>query len=103
MEESQFLRVADNPTSTFSVAVDRAAYSNIRRFLTSGQRPPRDAVRIEEMVNYFTYDYPDPSGAQPFSVTTEVTGCPWNERHPMLLVGLQEGRMKTADLPPNHH
>jgi Ca-activated chloride channel family protein len=102
LEENPFLTVADNPLSTFSVDVDRAAYSNIRRFLTSGQRPPRDAVRIEEMVNYFTYDYPDPSGTQPFSVTTEVTGCPWNERHRMLLVGLQGRRMKTADLPPNN-
>jgi Ca-activated chloride channel family protein len=102
LNENPFLNVADNPLSTFSVDVDRAAYSNIRRFLTSGQRPPRDAVRIEEMVNYFTYDYPDPSGTQPFSVTTEVTGCPWNERHRMLLVGLQGRRMKTADLPPNN-
>jgi Ca-activated chloride channel family protein len=102
LDENPFLTVADNPLSTFSVDVDRAAYSNVRRFLSSGQRPPRDAVRIEEMVNYFTYDYPDPSGTQPFSVTTEVTGCPWNERHRMLLVGLQGRRMKTADLPPNN-
>ena len=102
IDENPFLRVADNPLSTFSVDVDRAAYSNVRRFLREGRRPPRDAVRIEEMINYFTYDYPDPSGAQPFSVTTEVTGCPWNERHRMLLVGLQGRRMKTADLPPNN-
>jgi Ca-activated chloride channel family protein len=100
--ENEFLSVADNPLSTFSVDVDRAAYSNVRRFLRDGQRPPRDAVRIEEMVNYFTYDYPDPSGAQPFSVTTEVASCPWNERHRLLLVGLQGRRMKTADLPANN-
>ena len=100
--ENEFLSVAENPLSTFSVDVDRAAYSNIRRFLRDGQRPPRDAVRIEEMVNYFTYDYPDPSGAQPFSVTTEVASCPWNERHRVLLVGLQGRRMKTADLPANN-
>jgi Ca-activated chloride channel family protein len=100
--ENEFLSVADNPLSTFSVDVDRAAYSNIRRFLRDGQRPPRDAVRIEEMVNYFTYDYPDPSGAQPFSVTTEVASCPWNERHRVLLIGLQGRRMKTADLPANN-
>jgi Ca-activated chloride channel family protein len=102
IDENPFLRVADNPLSTFSVDVDRAAYSNIRRFLGDGQRPPRDAVRIEEMVNYFTYDYPDPAGTQPFSVTTEVTACPWSETHRMLLVGLQGRRMKTADLPPNN-
>jgi Ca-activated chloride channel homolog len=102
IQENEFLSVAENPLSTFSVDVDRAAYSNIRRFLRDGQRPPRDAVRIEEMVNYFTYDYPDPSGAQPFSVTTEVASCPWNERHRVLLVGLQGRRMKTADLPANN-
>jgi Ca-activated chloride channel family protein len=102
IEENAFLSVADNPLSTFSVDVDRASYSNVRRFLRDGQKPPRDAVRIEEMINYFTYDYPDPSGAQPFSVTTEVTSCPWNEQHRMLLVGLQGRRMKTADLPPNN-
>jgi Ca-activated chloride channel family protein len=102
IQENEFLSVAGNPLSTFSVDVDRAAYSNVRRFLRDGQRPPRDAVRIEEMVNYFTYDYPDPSGAQPFSVTTEVASCPWNERHRLLLVGLQGRRMKTADLPANN-
>src|SRR5436309_3879007 len=102
IQENEFLSVAENPLSTFSVDVDRAAYSNIRRFLRDGQRPPRDAVRIEEMVNYFTYDYPDPSGAQPFFVTTEVASCPWNERHRVLLVGLQGRRMKTADLPANN-
>jgi Ca-activated chloride channel homolog len=102
IDENGFLAVADNPLSTFSVDVDRAAYSNVRRFLRYGQRPPRDAVRIEEMVNYFTYDYPEPSGAQPFSVTTEVAACPWNERHRVLLVGLQGRRMKTADLPANN-
>jgi Ca-activated chloride channel family protein len=100
--ENEFLAVADNPLSTFSVDVDRAAYSNVRRFLRDGQRPPRDAVRIEEMVNYFTYDYPEPSGAHPFSVTTEVAACPWNEKHRVLLVGLQGRRMKTADLPANN-
>ena len=102
IDENEFLAVADNPLSTFSVDVDRAAYSNVRRFLRDGQRPPRDAVRIEEMVNYFTYDYPEPSGAQPFSVTTEVAACPWNERHRVLMVGLQGRRMKTADLPANN-
>lgn len=101
-DENPFLAVADNPLSTFSVDVDRAAYSNVRRFLRDGQKPPRDAVRIEEMVNYFTYDYPEPSGAQPFSVTTELSACPWNEKHRLLLVGLQGRRMKMVDLPPNN-
>jgi Ca-activated chloride channel homolog len=102
VDENEFLAVADHPLSTFSADVDRASYSNVRRFLRYGQRPPRDAVRIEEMINYFTYDYPDPSEAQPFSVTTEVAGCPWNGQHRLLLVGLQGRRMKTADLPANN-
>lgn len=101
-EENAFLKVADNPLSTFSIDVDRASYSNIRRFLRDGQRPPRDAVRIEEMVNYFTYDYPEPPASQPFSITTEMARAPWNEKNRLLLVGLQGRRIKTADLPPNN-
>ena len=101
-EENPFLKVTDNPLSTFSIDVDRASYSNVRRFLSQGQRPPRDAVRIEEMVNYFTYDYPEPAGGQPFSVTTEIARAPWNEKNRLLLIGLQGRHMKTADLPPNN-
>jgi Ca-activated chloride channel family protein len=99
--ENAFLRPADEPLSTFAIDVDRASYAQVRRFLAQGQRPPRDAVRIEEMVNYFTYDYPDPSGA-PFSITTELSACPWNEKHQLLLVGLQGQRMETRELPPNN-
>jgi Ca-activated chloride channel family protein len=102
IDENPFQRTADHPLSTFSIDVDRASYSNVRRFLTAGQRPPRDAVRIEEMINYFTYDYPEPQGGNPFSVTTEVAACPWNSRDRLLLVGLQARRMKTADLPPSN-
>ena len=101
-EENPFLRVADNPLSTFSIDVDRASYSNVRRFVRDGHRPPRDAVRIEELVNYFAYDYPQPPATQPFSITTEVARCPWNAKDRLLLVGLQGRRMKTADLPPNN-
>src|SRR5438270_797314 len=101
-EENAFLKVTDNPLSTFSIDVDRASYSNVRRFLRDGQRPPRDAVRIEEMINYFTYDYPEPAGGQPFSVTTEIARAPWNEKNRLLLIGLQGRHMKTADLPPNN-
>ena len=100
--ENAFLKVTDNPLSTFSIDVDRASYSNVRRFLRDGQRPPRDAVRIEEMINYFTYDYPEPAGGQPFSVTTELARAPWNEKNRLLLIGLQGRHMKTADLPPNN-
>jgi Ca-activated chloride channel family protein len=102
IEENTFLSVVDNPLSTFSIDVDRASYSNVRRFLRDGQRPPRDAVRIEEMINYFTYDYPEPAGGQPFSVTTEIARAPWNEKNRLLLIGLQGRHMKTVDLPANN-
>ena len=100
-EENPFLRPADDPLSTFSIDVDRASYANVRRFVQNGQRPPRDAVRIEEMVNYFTYDYPEPT-SDPFSISTELAACPWNEKHKLLLIGLQGKRIKTRDLPPNN-
>jgi len=100
--ENPFLETVRNPLSTFSIDVDRASYSNVRRFLAENQRPPRDAVRIEEMVNYFSYDYPDPSADAPFSLTTEIAGCPWNEKNRLLLVGLQGRRIDTADLPPGN-
>ena len=101
-EENPFLRPEDNPLSTFSIDVDRASYANVRRFLRNGQRPPHDAVRIEEMVNYFTYDYPEPSNGEPVSITTELAACPWNEKNRLLLVGLQTKRIDTRDLPPNN-
>ena len=100
--ENPFLETLRNPLSTFSIDVDRASYSNVRRFLAENQRPPRDAVRIEEMVNYFSYDYPDPSAGQPFSLTTEIAECPWNQKNRLLLIGLQGQRIDTADLPPGN-
>jgi len=100
--ENPFLDAARNPLSTFSVDVDRASYSNVRRFLRDGQRPPHDAVRIEEMVNYFTYDYPDPPAGQPFSLTTEIASCPWNEKNRLLKIGLQGRRIEMGDLPPGN-
>jgi Ca-activated chloride channel family protein len=101
-EEQPFLRAADDPLSTFSIDVDTASWSNIRRMLRSGQLPPKHAVRIEEMVNYFTYSYPEPKGSDPFSVTTELAECPWNGEHQLLHVGLQAPRIATRDLPPNN-
>ncbi|HKV11367.1 MAG TPA: VWA domain-containing protein [Thermoanaerobaculia bacterium] len=100
--DNPFLETLGNPLSTFSIDVDRASYSNVRRFLTSNQRPPHDAVRIEEMINYFSYDYPDPPAEQPFSITTEIASCPWNEKNRLLLIGLQGRRIDTADLPPGN-
>jgi Ca-activated chloride channel family protein len=101
-EENPFLRATDNPLSTFSIDVDRASYANVRRLLRNGVHPPRDAVRIEEMVNYFTYDYPQPAAGEPVSITTELAACPWNVGHQLLLVGLQAQRIDTEDLPPSN-
>ena len=100
--ENAFLKVKDNPLSTFSIDVDAASYSNIRRFLTSGQLPPAGAVRIEEMINYFKYDYPQPKNNDPFSVNTEISSCPWNPAHRLALVGLQGKIIPTDNLPSSN-
>ena len=89
LEENRFLTPGDQPLSTFSIDVDTASYANVRRFLTSGQLPPRDAVRIEELVNYFRYDYPQPVRDEPFSVSVEASACPWHEGHRLVRIGLQ--------------
>jgi Ca-activated chloride channel family protein len=100
--DNRFLATGTHPLSTFSIDVDAASYSNIRRFLTSGQRPPADAVRIEEMINYFSYTYPEPDGSEPFSVTTEMGPAPWNPQHQLVLVGLQGRRISRENLPPSN-
>jgi Ca-activated chloride channel homolog len=102
IKENAFLDAQKNPLSTFSIDVDNASYSNVRRFLNQGQRPPADAVRIEEMVNYFNYDYPQPIGDAPFSVTTELSACPWNKANQLLHIGLQGKRVPTDQLPPSN-
>ena len=100
IDENPFLEASRAPLSTFSIDVDTASYSNTRRFITDGQLPPRDAVRIEELVNYFSYDYPQPAGQAPFSVTTEVAECPWNTQHKLAHIGLQGRRVSTEETPP---
>src|SRR5690606_34761931 len=100
--ENPFLAAATNPLSTFSIDVDRASYSNVRRFINEGRRPPVDAVRIEELVNYFTYDYPEPKGDAPVSITTELARAPWTPEHYLLRLGLQAPRIDTKDLPPSN-
>ena len=97
--ENPFLKVNDNPLSTFSIDVDAASYSNVRRFLNYGQLPPPDAIRIEEMVNYFHYDYPQPAGEDLFTVNTELSDCPWNKDHKLVLVGLQGKKVPVENLP----
>ncbi len=101
IRENKFRSVANEPLSTFSIDVDTASYANVRRFLTNGQLPPADAVRIEELVNYFNYDYPTPTGSDPFSVNVEVTSAPWRPQHRLVRIGLRgkdiafEGRRPT--------
>jgi Ca-activated chloride channel family protein len=98
--ENEFKDVKQNPLSTFSIDVDNASYSNIRRFITGNRMPPKDAVRIEEMINYFTYDYPQPEGDVPFSIDTEVSTCPWNKEHKLIHIGLQGKSLNYDDLKP---
>jgi len=100
--DNRFLTVGANPLSTFAIDVDAASYANVRRFLTQGQRPPADAVRIEELINYFPYDYPDPSGEHPFSLTTATMAAPWASDHHLVLVGIQGRRIEASRLPPSN-
>ena len=101
-DENQWQSPRRQPLSTFSIDVDAASYGNVRRFLREGNLPPKDAVRVEEMINYFRYDYPNPRGEHPFSVTTELSRAPWNPSHRLALIGLQGQRMSLGELPPNN-
>lgn len=101
IKENGFVPTSKENTSTFAIDVDAASYSNVRRFLNDGQLPPTDAVRSEEMINYFHYTYPpatDPG--QPFQLSTELAACPWNEKSQLLLVGMRAQQMAHEDLPP---
>ena len=102
IRESGFVAVASDTLSTFSIDVDRASYSNVRRFIREGNAPPADAVRVEEMVNYFTYAYPEPRRGEPFSVTTEIARAPWEPRHHLLRVGLRSRSVETENLPASN-
>jgi Ca-activated chloride channel family protein len=102
IEESRFLPAASNPRSTFSIDVDAASYTNVRRFLIAGQRPPKDAVRIEEFLNYFRYDYPEPKGDQRFSVTTDLAVSPWTPEHRLLRIGIKGKSLRTEAVPPSN-
>ena len=102
VHENGFKDAKINPLSTFSIDVDNASYSNVRRYINNGELPPRDAVRVEEMINYFNYDYPEPKGEQPFSVTTELGNCPWNEDHYLLHVGLKGVEIDKNEIPSSN-
>ena len=100
--ENDFRLVASSPLSTFSIDVDRASYSNVRRFIEDGTRPPVDAVRIEEMINYFPYEWGEVAGDHPFAVSTEVWGAPWTGDHRLVRIGLHAEEVDVADLPPGN-
>ncbi len=102
IHENGFKDVKVNPLSTFSIDVDAASYANLRRFLNNGQKPPVDAVRIEEMINYFKYDYPQPEAEHPFTVNCELAECPWNKDNKLLHVGLQGKDIPVDNLPPSN-
>jgi len=99
INDNGYKLVGNEALSTFSADVDRASYSNVRRFLNTGSLPPKDAVRIEEMINYFSYSYPQPEGDDPFSITMEYARCPWNAKHQLVHIGLQGKRIETDNLP----
>ncbi len=101
IESNAVVRVAEQPVSTFSIDVDTGSYSNVRRMLVAGELPPRDAVRVEEMLNYFDYDYPAPdSRATPFRVSTEIATAPWNPKRHLLQIGIQGYDVDRSELPP---
>lgn len=100
--ENRFVRPQLNPLSTFGIDVDVASYSNVRRFINQGQLPPEDAVRVEEMINYFDYDYPAPRNDEPFSIHTELSTAPWNAEHKLLRIGLQAKKIDASRIPPSN-
>ena len=104
IKENSFVAVAQQPVTTFSVDVDRAAYANVRRIIGYGQIPPKDAVRIEEMVNYFDYDYPAPEegSVSPLRISPELAPAPWNPNHLLLRIGLQAKKIDLAKAPPSN-
>lgn len=101
-EENVFHETKKDALTTFSIDVDRAAYSNMRRMLNSGQLPPKDAIRIEEMINYFDYDYKQPTGKDPVSFQTEISDSPWNKGLKLLHIGLQAKKIPTDNLPASN-
>ena len=101
-EESPFHRVTDQPLSTFSIDVDTASYANVRRFLTAGRLPPSGAVRIEELINYFSYEYPGPTGEAPFGIDVEVSEAPWNPDHRLVRIGIKGVEIPAGSRPASN-
>jgi len=99
---NKFKSVNSDPLSTFSIDVDKASYANVRRFINLGQEPPKDAVRIEEMINYFDYDYTHASQEHPITVVSEIAPCPWNKKHKLLHIGMKAKDVDTDHLPTSN-
>jgi Ca-activated chloride channel family protein len=99
IDDNPFFRTRTAPLSTFSSDVDTASYSNLRRFLREGARPPKDAVRIEEMINYFSYNYPQPAKGEPFSITTDIGPAPWQPKHMLVRIGLKAPAIDDRQVP----
>lgn len=102
IEENRFHSAKDKPLSTFSVDVDKASYANVRRFINQNQMPPKDAVRIEELINYFNYDYPQPTDGHPFASHLEYGDCPWNKNHKLLMIGLKGEKIENENVPASN-
>lgn len=102
IQENKFTSPVDEALSTFSIDVDRAGYSNVRRFLDNGQMPPRDAIRIEEMINYFDYNYDGPTNNAPFAIHNTLVDCPWNKNHQLMHIALQGKRIDHKELPKSN-
>ncbi|GHU69880.1 hypothetical protein FACS189413_09440 [Bacteroidia bacterium] len=100
--ENQFKSAAETPLSTFSIDVDAASYGNMRRFINQGQLPPADAIRTEELINYFSYDYAKPSGNDPVKISTETGECPWNTNHRLLRIGIKAKEIADNKLPTSN-
>jgi len=98
-KENRFINVSKDPLSTFALEVDGASYSNVRRMISRGAKPTQDAVRVEEFVNYFSYDYPKPSGRDPLKISYEIGQCPWNNQHQLVRVGVKAKEIPSDNLP----
>jgi len=101
-KENRFLSAKEQALSTFSLDVDAASYGNMRRMINMGQKPPKDAIRVEELINYFSYDYPKPSGKDPVSINTETSICPWDASHQLVKIGVKAREIPSENLPASN-
>ena len=100
--ENRFKDAKSDPLSTFSLDVDIASYSNVRRMINQGQKPPKDAVRVEQFINYFSYDYPNPNGKHPINILTEIQACPWNKQNLLVRIGVKAKEVPSENIPASN-